>query len=305
MKTFYFLLMLIASKPILSQITYVDHMDIVYPYGNNTWYLDINSDGLNDISVKQEGSVPAGSFGGVTNTIGANRLQGTTVPSWSGNYVVDCTNDTINSFTTAWNSSVYLWKQSIFNIGHANHKQAFRLVENNTQGNMIFKYGYIDYTLLESKDIIVHGWYFDNSPHVPIVANSGLDYPFDGNCIHYDTVVVYDTIVTEIFDTVLVSVTDTLIIETTLSISPLSQNTILVFPNPANDHITINTGSFALMTNYSIKIENSLGQVVFTNPLNQQNFYVDLTGWSGNGIYYLKLLDAQNNVLTVRKIVLQ
>ena len=305
MKTIYFLLMLIASKPILSQITYVDNMDIVYPYGNNTWYLDINNDGLNDISVKQEGSIPAGSFGGVTNTIGANRLQGTTVPSWSGNYVVDCTNDTINSFTTTWNSSVYLWKQSIFNIGHANHKQGFRLVENNTQGNMIFKYGYIDYTLLESKDIIVHGWYYDNGAHVPIVANTGLDYPFDGNCIHYDTVVVYDTIVTEIFDTVLVSVTDTLIIETTLSTSPLTQNTILVFPNPTNDHITINTGSFALMTNYSIKIENSLGQVVFTNPLNQQNFYVDLTGWSGNGIYYLKLLDAQNNVVTVRKVVLQ
>lgn len=59
------------------------------------------------------------------------------------------------------------------------------------------------------------------------------------------------------------------------------------------------------MSNYSIKIENSLGQVVFTNPLNQQNFYVDLSGWSGNGIYYLKLLDAQNNVVTVRKVVLQ
>jgi hypothetical protein len=153
--------------------------------------------------------------------------------------------------------------------------------------------------------IVIHGWYYENSFNVPIVANSMLDYPYDGNCVHYDTVTVYDTITTQIFDTVLVSVTDTLIIETTLSLNPLSSNTITVFPNPTNDHITINTGNYALMSNYSIKIENNLGQVVFTNPLSQQSFYVDLNGWSGNGIYYLKLLDAQNNVVTIRKIVLQ
>ena len=140
---------------------------------------------------------------------------------------------------------------------------------------------------------------------MPIVANSQLDYPYDGNCIHYDTVTVYDTITTQIYDTVLVSVTDTLFIETTLSTIPLTQNTISIFPNPTNDHITIHTGNFAVMPNYSIKIENSLGQVVFTNPINQQSFYVDLNGWSGNGVYFLKLLDAQNNEVTVRKIVLQ
>ena len=305
MKTIYLLVTMVVSIQVFSQITYVDNMDIVYPYGNNTWFLDLNNDGLNDVSVNQQGSIPAGSFGGLTNTIGANRIQGITLTGYSGYYTVDCTNDTINAFTTYWDNSVYLWKQSMFNIGHANHKQAFRLVENNSQGNLIFKYGYIDYTLLASKDIIVHGWYYDNSPHVPIVANTALDYPFDGNCIHYDTVVVNDTIVTQIYDTVLVSVTDTLYIETTLSTAPLTQNTISVFPNPTNDHITIHTGNFAVMPNYSIKIENSLGQVVFTNPVNQQSFYIDLTGWSGNGIYYLKLLDSQNNEVTVRKIVLQ
>jgi hypothetical protein len=84
--------MLIASNQILSQITYVDNFDIVYPYGNSTSFLDINGDGINDISVKQEGSVPAGSFGGLTNTIGANRIQGTTLTGYSGMYTVDCTN---------------------------------------------------------------------------------------------------------------------------------------------------------------------------------------------------------------------
>lgn len=288
-----------------AQITYVDNFDIVYPYGNSTSFLDINGDGINDISVKQEGSVPAGSFGGLTNTIGANRIQGTTLTGYSGMYTIDCTNDTINSFTTVWDNSVYLWKQSMFNIGHANHKQAFRLVEQNSQGNLIFKYGYIDYTLLQSKDIIVHGWYYDNTPHVPIIANTSLDYPFDGNCIHYDTVIVNDTIVTQIYDTVLVSVTDTLFIETTLSTSPLIQNTIEAFPNPTNDFLHINTGNFGVMNGYSLNIENNMGQVVFSNLINQQEFIIDLTTWSGNGVYFLKIFDPQNNQISLKKIVLQ
>ena len=72
-----------------------------------------------------------------------------------------------------------------------------------------------------------------------------------------------------------------------------------------NDHITIDNGNFALMSNYTLKIENSLGQQVFSSLVNQQQFYVDLNGWSGNGVYFLKLINPQNNIVTIRKIVLQ
>ncbi len=59
------------------------------------------------------------------------------------------------------------------------------------------------------------------------------------------------------------------------------------------------------MSNYTLKIENSLGQQVFSSLVNQQQFNVDLNGWSGNGVYFLKLINPQNNIVTIRKIVLQ
>jgi hypothetical protein len=135
----------------------------------------------------------------------------------------------------------------------------------------------------------------------------------DGNCV--DTVwfdsqsaTIYDTVTTTItvYDTLLTTVTDTLIINTTLSLpAPNNENTILIYPNPASDHITIDNGNFAAMAGYSIKIENNAGQQVFQSLINQAQFYVDLSTWTGNGLYFVHLIDAQGNTVTVRKIVLQ
>ena len=78
-----------------------------------------------------------------------------------------------------------------------------------------------------------------------------------------------------------------------------------IFPNPANNHITIDNGNFSAMAGYSIKITNNAGQQVFQSAINQQQFYVDLSTWSGNGLYFVHLIDPQNNTVTIRKIVLQ
>jgi hypothetical protein len=135
----------------------------------------------------------------------------------------------------------------------------------------------------------------------------------DGNCtdtVWFDSqsATIYDTITTNItvYDTLLTTVTDTLIINTTLSLpAPNNENTILIYPNPASDHITIDNGNFAAMAGYTIKIENNAGQQVFQSLINQAQFYVDLSTWSGNGLYFVHLIDPQNNTVTIRKIVLQ
>jgi hypothetical protein len=107
-------------------------------------------------------------------------------------------------------------------------------------------------------------------------------------------------------DTCLTTVTDTLIINTTLGLpAPNNENTILIYPNPASDHITIDNGNYTSMAGYTIKIENNAGQQVFQSLINQAQFYVDLSTWSGNGLYFVHLIDAQGNTVTVRKIVLQ
>ncbi len=104
-----------------------------------------------------------------------------------------------------------------------------------------------------------------------------------------------------------VTVTDTLIINTNLvGFNPITyQNTIKIFPNPTNDHITINYGNYATLNGYQLKIINSLGQQLFQTAINQQSSYINLSTWTGNGIYFVQIIDPQGNIIDIRKIVLQ
>jgi hypothetical protein len=121
----------------------------------------------------------------------------------------------------------------------------------------------------------------------------------------YDTVTVTETV----YDTVTTytSVTDTLVINTLITelAPPANSNTIKVFPNPANSHITIDYGNFALMSGYQLRIENSLGQQVFQTNISQQSDYLNLNTWGGNGLYFVHIIDPQGNTIDIRKIVLQ
>ena len=131
-----------------------------------------------------------------------------------------------------------------------------------------------------------------------------------GNCVdtsNIATISILDTCLTSINDTTFITVTDTLVINTQITgiNPPNNSNTIKVYPNPASDHITIDNGNYIAMAGYSIKIENNAGQQVFQSLINQAQFYVDLSTWSGDGLYFVHLIDAQGNTVTVRKIVLQ
>lgn len=104
-----------------------------------------------------------------------------------------------------------------------------------------------------------------------------------------------------------ITVTDTLLINMGITgFNPVTyNNTIKIFPNPTNDHITIDYGNFASLSGYQLKIENSLGQQVFQTNINQQSNYLSLTNWGGNGLYFVRIIDPQGNTIDIRKIVLQ
>jgi hypothetical protein len=133
-----------------------------------------------------------------------------------------------------------------------------------------------------------------------------------GNCVDTSNVAfinILDTCITNItiYDTLYTTIMDTLVINATLTgINPPNNlNTLKVYPNPANTHITIDYGNFNTMSGYTLKIVNAIGQTVFTTPINQQTSYIDLSTLTGNGIYFLKLIDPQNNTIENRKIVIQ
>jgi hypothetical protein len=104
-----------------------------------------------------------------------------------------------------------------------------------------------------------------------------------------------------------ITVTDTLLINMGVTgFNPVAyNNTIKIFPNPANDHITIDYGNYSTMNGYQLKIENSLGQQLFQTNITQQTDYLSLNNWGGNGLYFVHIIDAQGNTIDIRKIVLQ
>ena len=124
----------------------------------------------------------------------------------------------------------------------------------------------------------------------------------------YDTLHIHDTTHILIHDTTHIAVTDTLIINANLTgINPPNNiETIKVFPNPAHDHIYINVGNNALMSGYSIKIINSLSQIVYVNSITTSSqYYVDLSTWTGQGTYFVYIIDSLNNIIDIKKIIIQ
>jgi hypothetical protein len=150
----------------------------------------------------------------------------------------------------------------------------------------------------------------------PLTAGLGTsqityNYTNSNNCSNsfVTSTIVYDTtgVLCTSFDTTYISVTDTLVINATLTgiNPPNNMNTLRIYPNPATTHIYIDNGNYTSMAGYTIMIKNNLGQTVFTSLINQQQFYIDLLTWSGNGIYFVHIIDAVNNTIEVKKIVLQ
>jgi hypothetical protein len=123
----------------------------------------------------------------------------------------------------------------------------------------------------------------------------------------YDTIPVYNTI--SVYDTIpvyhFISVTDTLVINTgIINNNPLAYaNTIKIYPNPAKDHLYINTKS--INNDYNLCIINSLGEKVFETRIEQTLYTVNLANWTGKGIYFVQLFDSQQNLIEVKKIILK
>lgn len=96
-----------------------------------------------------------------------------------------------------------------------------------------------------------------------------------------------------------ISVTDTLIIDAVLTgiDPPDSINTLKIYTNPAKDYIYINTGDYTKMVGYQLKIIDQLGAVVFETIVEEPLHEVNLSTWSGIGLYYIQTFDRWVTIL--------
>jgi len=80
-------------------------------------------------------------------------------------------------------------------------------------------------------------------------------------------------------------------------------NSFAIYPNPANDKFTLDFGN-DMITNYTIKINNMLGQEVYSNFIDKPQFEVTKT-WQGQGIYFVKIYNENKNLVGTKKIIIQ
>ena len=158
---------------------------------------------------------------------------------------------------------------------------------------------------------------YGNAPYAAIIgsrSNLSTDKFFTGKI---DDIRIYNRVLdlTEIsalnnegINKCSITVTDTLIINANLTgFNPITyQNNIKIYPNPTFSQITIDCGSnFSTISNYTIKITNTLGQTVYTSLVNKQISSINLSNWTGKGVYAIQLIDANSNLIANQKIVLE
>lgn len=80
---------------------------------------------------------------------------------------------------------------------------------------------------------------------------------------------------------------------------------ISVFPNPFNDYVTIDFSNFASVNGCQLMIENIMGQNVLQMPVNQTSVTISSSALSGDGLYFVRLVDEEGKTLDVKKVVLQ
>jgi hypothetical protein len=78
-----------------------------------------------------------------------------------------------------------------------------------------------------------------------------------------------------------------------------------IYPNPASDHITLTVGDNFNNPDYTIRIMNILGTVVFETRINQSQYELNISSWNVKGTYMLQVFNNSNKVLAAKTIIVK
>jgi hypothetical protein len=76
-----------------------------------------------------------------------------------------------------------------------------------------------------------------------------------------------------------------------------------IYPNPTQSMIIISSDNGKNIANYNVRIENTLGQKIFQQALNQQQLQIELKNICPKGIYFVKIIDNLGNLVNNEKII--
>ena len=115
-------------------------------------------------------------------------------------------------------------------------------------------------------------------------------------CTKYDTITVKETI----YDTVL-KITFKLTTGINISIT----TSLSVYPNPTANNLIIDAADVAAMSGYSYQLLDALGKEIYSQLVTSKKTEISLKTLGEKGVYVLHVLDANNQSVVSKKIVLE
>lgn len=209
------LIMIVAAN---AQIERIDTL-ININHGSGYTYIDINNDGEDDFRVYNS-----------SGTYGHSVLQGIN----GANILIDSSNHTGTSYALEINCNDSIDNQKTWvisglirrnisstfvDIPQGAYRVPFRLFLLDTNSfTYNYKYGVIKLAVISNNNIIIGGYYINNTWNEPFPCGySELDTAqTEIICTHYDTIAVYDTL--PIYDTIIIPDTNVLTVYDTLTI---------------------------------------------------------------------------------------
>jgi hypothetical protein len=80
---------------------------------------------------------------------------------------------------------------------------------------------------------------------------------------------------------------------------------ITIYPNPTNSKISIDCSLQSNLIGSQVKISTILGQEIYNSKINQLVTEIQLSSIASSGVYFVQIINAQGQIVDVKKILLQ
>lgn len=88
-------------------------------------------------------------------------------------------------------------------------------------------------------------------------------------------------------------------------IKNISKNKIRIYPNPSKGILAIDLSNITTNRTLYIKIDNCLGQEVYSRALRDTEIQIDLTTVCNSGLYYLQIADEYGQLIETQKLIIE
>ena len=78
-----------------------------------------------------------------------------------------------------------------------------------------------------------------------------------------------------------------------------------VYPNPTTGLVLVDLHLSSIKTGCNISVKNTLGEEVFKSTNLMQNLYIDTENWGAKGLYFMDILDDNQNRISINRIIVQ